>query len=227
MNIQYSKQKQELRRDPVMESLLKANEFLFAKSNAVLAVGVAALVALGGYTAYQSMKRMSIAKAQESFGKALVVYAANDAQKATEALALVVENHGNSPQAAYSALLLGSIYMREQRYDEAAKWYEAARSKAGSGNLVRGSALEALGTCAEWQGDNDKAVGYLSQALKDESVKYRWPSIRWKLALISKGQGKADVAERMCQEIVSDTLAADLKGDAENLLAEIRAQRAM
>ncbi len=216
-----------MREDPVISGFAKARKFITENTTIVVAALVVVVVAAAGFSAYNSMKRKAVAKAQESFGNAMVAYTGGNKQKAVEALSQVSENYGNTPHGAYAAYLLGTILVEEKRHDEAQRWFEMASSRARDGNVVKGLALEELGTVFERAGNLEKATESLRKALELEVVEYRWPAIRWKLALINQKQGNEKEAQEICQALVNDTLAVAYKDKAENLLTEIRVQQSM
>lgn len=225
MNIQYSKKKQELKTDPFVGFLIQVKEYAKARSSALIGGLIAVLLVIAVVMSYNSMAKSRLSKAQEAFGSAMMAFTANDDQKAIEAFAVVTENHGNSPQAAYAAYLLGHILRRQDRCDEAITWFEMAKSKSKSKNFISGGALEAMATCYESMDNLDEAIRHFEMALEDKKYEYRYPALRWKLALLNKGQSNYDKAKGYCQDIVSDTLATALKQDAENLLIELNLQQ--
>ncbi len=222
MNIQYNKQKRDVNNDPLVDALLRAKEFVTAHAQSLVVFGIVVVVVVVGVLTYQGMKARSIRKAQESFGSAMMAYASGDNQKAIDALSLVQSNHANTPQASYSALLMGNLLLNQGKYEEAIKHFEFARAR-GSGTFVAGSALEGLAACYEAKGDNARAISLLEQALADSKVGFRRSSLRWKIALISKNTQLFDKALRYCRDIVSDTSASDYRTRAENLLVELEA----
>ncbi|MBD3320330.1 MAG: tetratricopeptide repeat protein [Chitinivibrionales bacterium] len=225
MNIQYSKKKQEIKRDPLVEFLVSAKEK--ATSHSTFLLGGVAAIALAAVLimSYNYMAKSNQRKAQEAFGNAMLAFNSGNDQKAIESLALVTENHGNTPQAAYAAYLIGHLLRQQDRCDEAITWFEMARSKSKGKNFIAGGALEAMATCYESMDSLQQAVTYFKRALKEKHYEYRAPAIRWKLALLNKGLHEYDLAKEFCRKIVSDTLAADLQQDAENLLVELNSMQ--
>lgn len=226
MNIQYSKKKQELRKDPFMEFLVAAKAFVIERSNSLIAIGIAVVVIVGFVAAYNAIQNNQLRKAQDAFGDAMIAFAKNDDQKAFDDFAKVVENYGGSPQAAYSAFYMGSILMKQNKYEDAVKWFDIAKLK-GKDSFVGGSAVEALGTCSEMTGDLAKAEQYFSEALKDSRIRFRANAIRWKLALISQQQKQYDKATSYCQQILADTSANAemMRAKAADLTTELAMQK--
>ncbi|MBD3344112.1 MAG: tetratricopeptide repeat protein [Chitinivibrionales bacterium] len=225
MNIQYSKKKQDIKRDPFIEFLLNIKEKATQHSTIIIAGVAGIILAMFLVMGYNHMAASSLRKAQKAFGNAMIAYTSSNNQKAIEALALVTENHGNTPQAAYAAYLLGHILREQDRYDEAINWFEMAKNKSKGKSFITGGALEATATCYESMGELDKAVSYFEKALQEEHYGYRAPALRWKLALINKSLNNHDKAVALCNEIVSDTSAVELKQDAENLLIELNTKK--
>jgi tetratricopeptide (TPR) repeat protein len=232
VDIQYSKKKQEMRSDPVMEFIIRAKDFFVGQGNVMMGVAVGALLVLGALMIYNSVKKSSVHKAQEAFGKALIAYesASSNApgaltlDKAVEGFKTVVDNNKNSPQAIYSAYILGHIFLRQQRYDEAITWFNAAVSGSAQTGFVGASALEGLASCYEAKGNLQEALNFLKKAADDGRLRYRGPELAWKAALISKELRSFGDAKQFCQKIIADTVsaAAAFKQKAENLLTEIR-----
>jgi tetratricopeptide (TPR) repeat protein len=221
VNITYSKKKQEMRHDPVMESIMGAREWLVKNRTVVTSATFGVLfVAIIAMVLF-SVRTASMQKAQEAFGRAMVAYVDRDEAKAVELLTSVADNNKHTPQAAYSAYLLGSLYLAQDKYDEAIEWLQSVASRHDAG-FVPGEALEALGMAYEGKGDLQNAVKYYGKALGDDRVAYRQDAVRWKLALIKQQQKEYGEATALCQKILADTLAADLHPKAEQLIAEIR-----
>lgn len=222
MDIKYSKKKEELRKDPLIESLTVTKQYIKEHGNRIVTGIVVIALCVAGYFVYTYMKRATMTKAQEDFGKAMMLYKANDILKSIEAFDQVIENDGGSPHAAYSAYMVGQIYMIEGKYDDAIKYLEKALSNKKSMEFIPGQSLESLGICYEAKGDNEKALDCFEKALKDKAVIHRFPAIRWKMALINKKLGNTDKVLYYCKELASDTLAAEYKKKAENLVAVLR-----
>ncbi|MBD3392862.1 MAG: tetratricopeptide repeat protein [Chitinivibrionales bacterium] len=221
MEIKYSKRKQELRSDPVMEGIVNARDFVRENSNTLLSVVIVALLVVGGFAAYTHVKRSSQERAADAFGKAITAYAAGNNARAVEAFSLVADKYRSAPQAAYAAYILGHLYLGQGNFDEAATWFEVAVNHK-NGGFVSGEALESLALCYEAKNDLARAFEYLQKALAEKSVKYRHPAIRWKLALLSRKMGRHEQMRQYCQAILSDTLASQYRQKAENLLAELK-----
>jgi tetratricopeptide (TPR) repeat protein len=234
VEIKYSKKKQEMRKDPVFDFIMTAKDAFVAKGNLIMVLTVGIVLVLGGYMIYNAVKDSGNQKAQEAFGKALLYYesgvsnnsGSENLYKAVESFKAVVDNNKNSPQAIYSAYILGHIFLRQQRYDEAITWFNSALSKNTHTGFVGASALEGLAACFEAKGNVEESLNYLKKALEDQRIKYRTPAIEWKIALLSKDLRKFEDAGKMCKQILSDTTysATGYKQNAENLLAEIHIQ---
>jgi len=233
VEIKYSKKKEELRKDPVMDFIIRAKEFLEGQGSLAMGVAVAAVLVLGGFMIYNSVKKSGEQKAQEAFGKALIAYEAASSNgpgggaasldKAVEAFKTVVDNNKSAPSAVYSAYMLGHIFLRQQRYDEAITWFNAALSKNAQTGFVGASALEGLAACYEAKGNLQESLNYLKKAVTDDRLKYRGPELCWKAALLSKDLHGFGDAKDFCRKIIADTVsaAAAYKQKAENLLVEI------
>jgi|GEM_PF-625211 tetratricopeptide (TPR) repeat protein len=227
LEIKYSKKKQEMRQDPFLDFLAKAKEFGEARGNALTAAGIAVCLVIAGVLVYGYLQRSGEAKAVEAFGKAMVAYSTGDERSAVESFKAVVDNNKNSPQAAYSAYVLGSIFLREQKYDEAVSWFTTAASGNSKAGFVVADAQEGLAECYEAKGNREEALKCLSKALDDSRLRYRLAAIAWKAALISRELGKPDEAAQFCKRIESDTTsaAAEYRQKARNLIETITVAR--
>ena len=235
MEIKYSKKKQELRKDPILEFIMQAKEVVFAQSNTIMIIAIGIALALGGGMIFNSIKKSSLQKSQEAFGKALLTYESNagspadvgdNLSKTVDAFKSVVDNYKGSPQATYSAYFLGHLFLRQQRYDEAITWFNAALTKNSGTGFVGGSALEGLANCYEAKGNIEEALNYLKKALLDDRIKYRSAALEWRSALLCKDLKKIEEARLSCQKILADTVAAaaPYKQKAENLIVELSIQ---
>lgn len=224
MEIKYSKKKQEMRQDPFLDFLTDAKDFFDKNSNAILVTVCAVCVVLAGGWAYQYFKKSGVEKAQEAFGKAMVAYQSGDETKAVEAFRAVIDNNKKTPQASYSAFVLGNFYLQQGKFDEAITWFREAESKNIMTGFVGADALEGLAACYEAKGNREEALGCLQKALGDQRVRGRFPGLAWKAALLCKDLGKLPDAKRYCERIVSDTVAqaAAYRQKAMNFLTEIQ-----
>jgi tetratricopeptide (TPR) repeat protein len=117
--------------------------------------------------------------------------------------------------------MLGHLYLEQGSYDEAATWFDVAAQHKKAG-FVAGEALEGLALSYEAKGQVEKAVEYLEKALEKKSLAYRYPELRWKLALLNRRLGRYEQTRSYCKAIVNDTLATKMKQKAQNLLVEIK-----
>ena len=221
MNIKYNKQKQELREDPLMDWLLKGKMYIKTNSNILMGAVIVILFVVGGIVVFNNMRASSQKKAQEVFGKAMIAFNDNQMAKAAEEFRIISENHSSSPQATFSAFMLGKILMDEGKYDEAITWFENAISGKETAGFVSGQALEGLAACYEAKGDIKSANEFMEKALKDARIQYRHAAIRWKMALLNTS-ADSEKSKKLCQEIIADTTANEYHQKAENLLAVLK-----
>lgn len=221
MNIQYSKKKRELRRDPVLETLNAAKQFVIHNGTYLVGGVVVAALLVAGFLSYLSMERRGVERARIAYGNAVMAYRSGNVQEAIDALAVVAENHEGTPQASYSALLLGNILHRQRRFDEALAWFEKAREESSGDTFIRGGALEGMAACYEGKGDYERAVELLEQARAEKWYAYRHPALRWKMALLLREIGEEERAARLCTELKQDTTAVEYHDEADVLLTEM------
>ena len=217
MNIQHKQG--DAGQDPVMGGVAEARKFIEKNSNAVLIACAAVLVVAGGYFVYNAAKESSIRKAQEVFGVGILDYNAEQYDRALASFNEVADRFKNTPLAAMSAFMMGSVYLQQGNADQALTWFEAAAGGVPSG-FVRAQAMEGAAAAFEEKGDAESAVKYLKRALRDNSAAHRHAAIRWKLALLLNRDDAAE-AGAYCRELLADTLAAAYHQKAENLLAVI------
>lgn len=224
LEIKYSKKKQEIRKDPFLEFLAQAKEFVEKNSNTLMGIVIAFCLVLAGVWVYSYINRTSREKAQEAFGRAMVAYNSKDERKAIEDFKTVIDNYKNSPQAGYSAYILGTIFLQGGKFDEAIAWYKNAESGNSHTGFVGADAYEGLASCYEAKGNREEALVYLEKAIEDRRVRYRLPALAWKAVLISRDLGKLKESKEFCQKILADTVAqaAAYKQKAENILTELQ-----
>ncbi len=219
MNIKYNKKKEELRHDPVLESIAKTQQALKANSNRIISALIVIILILAGFQVMNYLGRKKLEGAQEGFGRGMLHLAAAEEDNALEAFSSVTDEFSNTAHGAYSAYLVGQIHLANGRYDEALASFESTVNNKNGKGFIQGEALIALATCYEAMGNDDLAMDYFNRALKDVSVRYRHPSVRWKMALLNKKNGNTEKAKTFCNELVSDTLSQDYGKKAEGLLA--------
>lgn len=225
MQIQYSKKKQEMRRDPLVEALVSARHYLDERRQPITIATSVVLLAALGVALFSNIRTRGVARADEAFGKAVMLLSTGSRDAAIEELGAVANEYSGTPHAAYSAFVLGSELLKQQRYDEALAWFEdAQRNKRGSG-FVGAAALEGISAANEGMGNFDAALEYGRKALADDRLAFRHPAIRWRLALIDRQLSDSRSASELCEEIVSDTLAVLYHQKARNMLAVLDAAR--
>ena len=219
MNIKYSKQKQELREDPVLDGLLSTKEFVQKNLNTLVGVVLALVLVSGIFLVFNYIQKSRIKSAREEFGKAMVFYSEQKLTEAVDQFRTVAENSRRSVAGTMSAYMLGSILYQQGRYDEAITWYEAVNKGANVG-FINAQAYEGLAACYEVKADTTAAIKNLELALDDERASYRRNALRWKMALLSRSSDMVR-AKKICEEIISDTTAQEYWHDAEFLKATL------
>ena len=224
MEIKYSKKKEEIRRDPVLEFIAKAKNYLLAKSNTIMWIVIAACIVTGGVGIYFYTTKAKIKHAQEDFGRAMIAYNSGNESQALDAFKSVYENNKNTPHATYSAYIVGSILLRKDKFDEAINWFtNAATGKKCE--FVNAAAYEGIAACYDAKEMPEEALKNIKNAVSDPKYRYRYPSLYWKAAIICKNIGKIEDAKKFCKNIVADTVAQAeyYKQKAENMLAQLNA----
>lgn len=223
MNINRNAKKDDLKSDPLVESLISAKTYFKANNKAL--TGLVAVVAFAAvvYVAYTSMQQSSLRNAQDAFGKAMTAYIGKDRQKAIELFTIVYDNHGNTAHGQYSAYMLGCMKLEDGDNDGAIKWLEKAVARGSKSGFVGAAATEALATAFEHKGDITKALELYRKALNNNRATYRKPALRWQVALLSAEQNDEKSAISICNELVADTAATEYHQKAQNLLARIEA----
>lgn len=219
MNIKYSKKKQEVREDPVIDGLLKSKDFLKKNSNAVIGTLVAVILVIGIVISMNYFRNARMRSARDEFGKAMIAYNEQNYVDAIDQFRLVAENYKGSVTGILSAYMLGSIHYQQGSYDEAITWYEPVQSSTKA-HFISAQALEGIAACYDAKGDTASALQYLEKAAEDERIAFRRSAIKWKIALLTK---ETDVprATSLCREIIADTLAQDYHMNAEFLMASL------
>jgi hypothetical protein len=206
LNINYNKQKKEIRDDPVLDGLLKTKEMVQKHNRSVMTIIAIVVVIAAVTTGYNYIRNGRIRQAREEFGKAMVAYNEQKLTDAIDQFRSVAENFRGTVNGTISAYMLGSILCAQGRYDEAITWYEAV-GKGPNAGFVNAQTFEGLATCYEMKKDTAKALSYIEKALADERISYRHAALRWKAALLYRATDTAK-AIALCDAIINDTLAA-------------------
>ncbi len=222
MNIKYNKKKEELRRDPVLESIEKSRIFIKNQGNKLIASIVVIVLIFVGFQISSYLKNKKLEKTQDAFGKGMLLYSEHKKEDALAAFKKLVTDYPNTSHAAYSAFMVGHIYLSKDKYDEAIEYFQVASSNKKDKSFIRGEALIALATCYESKEDLEKSIQYFNKALENQNIQYRYPDIKWKMALIYKKLGNKDRVKYYCNELVIDTLATDYTKKAKNLLSVVQ-----
>lgn len=220
MNIKYNKKQQELRDDPVLDSLLKTKEFVNKNSNTVTGIVIAIVVILGIGLSIIHFKNVRGKNAREEFGKAMAAYSEQNMESAVNQFKMVAENFRGSVSGTMGAYMLASILYSQGRFDEAITWYETVLKGANIG-FMSAQVNEGLATCYEAKSDNATAIKYLEKALQDNGDSFRHNAIRWKLAILAKESDPAK-SIKLCNDIIAaDTVAQNYRQEAKFLKAAL------
>ncbi|MBN1307441.1 MAG: tetratricopeptide repeat protein [Chitinispirillaceae bacterium] len=219
MQIKYSKQKQELREDPVLDGLLKTKEFIRKNGNRIVGSLSVIVLAVAIIMVFNYFQKSRAKNAGESFGKAMVAYSEDRWDDAVDQFRIVTENYRRSVPATMSAYMLGSILYQQGRYDEAITWYEAVQKGASAG-FINAQAYEGLAACYEIKADTVAAVKNLEMVLSDDRVRHRHNAARWKIALLTRTSDFMR-AKKLCDEIIADSTAQEYRQNAEFLKATL------
>jgi tetratricopeptide (TPR) repeat protein len=225
LNIKYSKQKHEMRDDPVLDFVFKAKSVIIKNLNTMVGIVLVLVFAVGFTVIYSQIRKSGMEKAEEAFGNAMIEYNNRNIEKAIEGFRMVADNHRNIPQGSTSAYMLGSISLALNRYDEAIQWFNAIPTNNKKLGFISGEALEGLALCYEAKGDIPKALEFFGKAIKNDQINYRHAAISWKMALLYQKINKNDQSEILCKEMLSDTTIGDLRQSVENLLATMTATK--
>jgi tetratricopeptide (TPR) repeat protein len=212
-----------MRDDPFIDFLFKVKEFYKKNPNAIFGGALIIVCALLFFFIYSAKHGTSFTKADEAVGNAWSAYNSRNLDKAVQEFQGIVKEYPSTPQGAESAQMLGSIFLGQEKFDEAIKWFTIASSGKGDLASLTGLSLEGLASCYEAKGDPKRAIENLEKALGEDQLKYRHPAIRWKMALLNQKISQPVRAQTLCKEILSDTTAREYQQRAENLLAALSA----
>jgi len=225
MQIQKNKKKEELKSDPLVDSLVQAKEYVNKNSSTLTTIVVICAVVVAGIVIYRNNRSRLTFQAQEAFGKAMVAYTTGDMTGAVNLFTEVKNNYMNSPYASYSNLLLGSIAIKEQKYAEAETFYREAVASGKNKLFIAAGAKEGLAAACEWNDKDNQALSLYDEILQDGEYIFRHADIRWKAALLNRRLGNTAKTVDLCNTIVADTAATTYHQKAQNLLAEIECEK--
>lgn len=200
-----------------MDGLLKTKEFVNKNSNSVIGTIISVLVIVGLVLGFNAFKTSRAKNAREDFGKAMVAYSEKNMSVAIDQFKGVAAKYRGSVSGTMSAFMLAGIYHSQNKLDDAITWYDAVIKGANIG-FVNAQAHEGLASCYEAKSDNSNAIIHLEKALTNEHLQFRAGALRWKLALLKK-ESDPKAALKLCDEVLSDTLARDLTGEVRYLKA--------
>lgn len=206
--------------DPLVDGVVRVRAFISKNGRIVAASLVVAVVLVGAVLISNGLRESDIRKAQELFGVGILDYNADQFDNALVSFTKAADKYRGTPQGAMSAFMAGSVYLQQNNIDQAITWFEVAANGAENG-FVKGQALEGLAAAYEEKGDNAAAIKSLERALRDKGAAHRHSAVRWKLALLNKGNTSA--ISRYCKDLIADTLATQYHQKAENMLATIEA----
>jgi hypothetical protein len=227
LEIKHARLKDEMKKDPLLDALNTAKAMGLKYQKVIIGVVALAVVVTAGVIGYQRIMAARVKSAEDAFGKAIMGLSTGGASDSLsyDGLKSVITKHAWSPQAVYSAYLLGLHSLKTNNTDEAIRWFTKASAGNAKAGFVSGQATEGLALCYEKKGDREKALLYFGDALKDSRIAFRHPAIRWRMALLNKELGKDDATVRFCEEIIADTTAKAFKQGAENMIAELMARK--
>jgi len=221
VEIQYNKKKKDMKSDPLVDSISASRDFIQKNNRQIITFLTIVVLVAGAYFLYSSLQKQRSARAQEAFGKAMVSFSGQDAQKTAELLSAVIDNYKGTAQAAYSAYLLGSELLKRNQTEQAIDKLSIAASSGRKAGFVGAAALEGISVAYEAQGNPSEALRYLDKAIAEKSLGYRVPQLKWKKALLLKSSQSFSEATALCDDLLTDTLAVDLHQKVKNLKTEL------
>ena len=222
VNINRKRMKEDLKRDPLVDFLVRARAAIVSNNKTVTVALVLLVFMVIVALTYNSMRRSSLRSAQDAFGHAMIAYTARDRGRAMELFATVHGNHGGTVHGAYSAYMLGTMLLEEGDVDDAIVWLErAAAARTIRRGFVGVAALEALATAYEHRGDYPRAIELFERVLREDRASYRRAPVRLKIALLGEKTGDSGLVARHGNELLADTSATQHHQKARNLLASV------
>ena len=192
--------KQELRRDPIRDFLMRILGFFTEKAErAYWALG--ALLVLGAIAAFQAMNRPKPnPETQLAYLQAITWLASGDTTRALPLLKNLTEQYPGTPEGKAALYYLGTHYLNFGDPEKAKTYLDQFLKSNPQDPYLKGFALSKLGDIALDQGDPEQALAYYEEAAKLVDFPSFHALLTLKKATALKLQGRYQEALSLIQD---------------------------
>jgi len=133
----------------------------------------------------------------------------------------VVDQFPKTSHGAMATHMLAGIFYRKQDYTQAQQYYEHAVNRYGEYDLIKGTGLFGLGSCAIQQGNIAQAIPYFERFLKECGTHHQVPDVMLALAECLIKQNSAATAKETLEKLTESYPTSQQAIAAKSILATL------
>ena len=153
--------------DPFQEFFTSARDYIMTHSRQaalIIAAVVGVFLLVSGWFFYDSNREN---KAENMYRTAFME---TDIQEAVKQYESLIGQYSGTRAAALASYRLGNFFLREEKFDEAIKYYQSFIKQVADSNDLKTLAWGGMGTAYEMKGDLEQALASYEKALKTPPV---------------------------------------------------------
>lgn len=218
--LKFSK-KHKIKEDAFIEKVLIARQWVMEHGKQIsTGIAVCLIAVFVAFFVYKSRENQR-AKAQDSFGVAMLAYQHGDTLSAVADFRNITAQHKKTPFGPLSAYMLGSIYFNQTDYGQAQTYYDRCMDLIDDDTFLKGACLNGLANSHIQQKKYSEALVFLNQFITDCPKHYLMPDV-----LLSAGECQQRLKDNAAAENLFKRLKTEFPGTAqaktaENLLATL------
>jgi tetratricopeptide (TPR) repeat protein len=217
--------RKELKKDPVLEKISQAENFLRDQSKLVTYAAIGIVVVIALVILLTGSKKKANTAAMGDLGLAEMSYARGDYDDAILRLENLIDKYSSTRSAGMGTVLLAKSYLSKNDYENARVNFERYINDYKKDGLLTATAYSGLAICAEQTGEYQKAAEYFKKGGKVAPYKFQKHSMLLNAARNYLRVADLTSADKMVATVLEDEPETKNKNTAEMLAAQITAQK--
>lgn len=219
--------KKDLKQDEFLEFVVRAERFLRHNVKLLAYIGVGVVVVVAVALLMVSSRKHAEIQAAAALGAVQSIYDQGQYQQVIDQLKPVVQQFAGTKSAGIGVFYIASAYDRLGDDSSAAQYYQQYLDKYDNDPLLGAAALASLGGIEAGNGQYDEALTHYQQAIRRAPHRFMAQQYSLEAAQIAFDAGQTEKARTMLSALLgNETLQANVKSDAQELLSMIDVQTA-
>lgn len=207
--------KKDLKKDPLLDSLLTAQTFYEENKNRIIYSAIGALVVVLIIMSGSSMMESTEMEATTLLGKAQVEFDQFNYNKSRDFLNTLKENYSGTNAAEQGIFLLANLNFNEQRFEEARLLYEEFTESYDGNDLLLSSGFAGIAACLETEKNYLEAAENYKKAYNAAGELIQAAEYLYFAGINFQAAGNPESATEMFQKVIDEFPDSSKKYDAQ------------